>query len=169
MMRVSYRTALIAVTVLLAGCGGSKTRTVTGEDDQRVDVTTTAGGETKVTTTGADGSKGSYSTGGAWPKDAPEYAAAYPGAAVSGSFSGTSDGGSGSTVTFTTGDPPDKLVAFYRQRVEAAGMKQVSSFDAQGTQMTAWLDEPNGRQFSLQTTSAEGRTTATLIYGTKAP
>ncbi len=61
---------------------------------------------------------------------APVFAVLYPGGAVQGEPT-TAEGpaGPGGLVTFTTDDNPDAVVAFYRQRAEAAGLASVMSMN----------------------------------------
>ncbi len=61
---------------------------------------------------------------------APAFAVLYPGGAVEGEPT-TAQGpaGPGGLVTFTTDDDPDAVVAFYRQRAEAAGLASVMSMN----------------------------------------
>ncbi len=61
---------------------------------------------------------------------APAFAVLYPGGAVEGEPT-TTEGpaGSGRLVTFTTDADPEAVVAFYRQRAEAAGLASVMSMN----------------------------------------
>ena len=61
---------------------------------------------------------------------APVFAVLYPGGAVEGEPT-TTEGpaGNGRLVTFTTNDDPEAVVAFYRQRAEAAGLASVMSMN----------------------------------------
>jgi len=60
----------------------------------------------------------------------PVFAPLYPGARIDGAPL-TADGaaGPGGLVTFTTDASPDEVVAFYRQRAEAAGLKSVTGMN----------------------------------------
>jgi len=61
---------------------------------------------------------------------APAFAVLYPGGAVDGEPTPTEGpAGSGRLVTFTTDDDPEAVVAFYRQRAEAAGLASVMSMN----------------------------------------
>ena len=78
--------------------------------------------------------------GNAAPVDAPAPAAAagptpafaplYPGARIDGApLTANGAAGPGGLVTFTTDASPDEVVAFYRQRAEAAGLKSVTGMN----------------------------------------
>jgi hypothetical protein len=62
---------------------------------------------------------------------APAFAALYPGAIVTqpATTARAPDGSPGGIVTFTTPDSPDAVIAFYRQRAEAAGLTQIGAMN----------------------------------------
>lgn len=62
---------------------------------------------------------------------APAFAALYPGARVEGQPLAGAGGaaGPGGLVTFTTAASPDDVVAFYRERAEAAGLRSVTGMN----------------------------------------
>lgn len=61
---------------------------------------------------------------------APAFAVLYPGGAVEGEpVTAQGPAGPGGLVTFTTEADPDAVVAFYRQRAEAAGLASVMSMN----------------------------------------
>lgn len=62
--------------------------------------------------------------------DAPIFAALYPGAQIDGpAAQATGPAGAGGMITFTTEAAPDAVVAFYRERAEAAGLAPVNSMN----------------------------------------
>ncbi|GAW42013.1 hypothetical protein SH203_02426 [Brevundimonas sp. SH203] len=62
--------------------------------------------------------------------EAPAFAVLYPGAQVDGApLTANGAAGPGGLVTFTTDATPDQVVAFYRQRAEAAGLKSVTGMN----------------------------------------
>lgn len=61
---------------------------------------------------------------------APAFAAIYPGAQVDGQpLLAGGEAGAGGLVTFTTDASPDQVVAFYRERAEAAGLRSVTGMN----------------------------------------
>jgi hypothetical protein len=85
---------------------------------------------------------------------APAYSEIYPGGQVqdgAGAASGAS--GPGRIVTFTTAAAPDQVVAFYKQRAEAAGLHSVMAMD-QGDAKAYGAAGRNGSGASLQVVAA---------------
>lgn len=65
--------------------------------------------------------------------DAPVFAVVYPGGSVDGPATmAQSPAGPGGILTFTTDASPDTVVAFYRQRAEAAGLTTIASMSQSG-------------------------------------
>lgn len=61
---------------------------------------------------------------------APAFAVIYPGGQPKGpATTAQSPAGPGGTVDFTTDASPDEVVAFYRQRADAAGLKPINSLN----------------------------------------
>lgn len=64
---------------------------------------------------------------------APAFAVLYPGGSVDGPATmAQSPAGPGGILTFTTDASPDTVVAFYRQRAEAAGLTTIASMSQSG-------------------------------------
>lgn len=62
--------------------------------------------------------------------DAPAFASLYPGAVVNGAPTlASGPAGPGGVVVFTTDAPPETIVAYYRQRAEAAGLRPIMSMN----------------------------------------
>lgn len=162
-------TVLILLLALTA-CGSNKTeQTIATADGTTVKVEQQEGeGTAKITSTSAEGTA-TMTTGGAgkWPGELVDYAPAYPGGEVGASFSGNSKDGSGGMVTFTTSDPPAKIVDFYKASATAAGLTNVTNMDINGAKMFGAEDEKTGRSLSIQASVADGTTTAAVTFGTK--
>lgn len=95
---------------------------------------------------------------------APAFAVLYPGARVDGAPL-TADGaaGPGGLVTFTTDATPDQVVAFYRERAEAAGLKSVTGMNqGEARAYGAAGDVADGP--SLQVVAAPGADGATSVH-----
>lgn len=164
--------AALAAVLALAACGGGEDKeTYSAPDGSKVEVTKAADGEvetaTVTTSSGAGGGTSTFTTGGgSWPQGAPDYAAAYPGATVQSSFSGVADGQAGAMASFTTADPPEKVIDFYKARAKAAGLKNETSMEANGSRMYGASDDA-GRAVSVQTSVQDGSTTGVVTYGAK--
>jgi hypothetical protein len=64
---------------------------------------------------------------------APAFAVIYPGGTPSGPvLAAQGPAGPGGILTFTTSATPEEVVAFYRVRAEAAGLKSISSMNRDG-------------------------------------
>jgi hypothetical protein len=164
------RISTVAAALVLMGCGGEKSTTIPTGDGGSVKVTQSADGETAEITTITDDGEATFTSGGAgkWPDDAPAYAPPYPGAKVEGGFSGTADGQAGAMTTFTTADPPEKVVEFYKRRAEAAGLAAKSTATIGNAVMFSAQDKTGDVGLSVQAGSENGVTTAMLSYSRKA-
>lgn len=82
---------------------------------------------------------------------APAFAAIYPNSQIDGQP--LLAGGAGGLVTFTTDASPDQVVAFYRERAEAAGLRSVTGMNqGEARAYGAAGDQANGP--SLQVVAA---------------
>lgn len=82
---------------------------------------------------------------------APAFAVIYPGAELKGPATvAQGPAGPGGIVQFTTDDDPQTVIAFYRQRAEAAGLKQINSMNRGDAQAYSAGDGANGRGQLLQ-------------------
>lgn len=116
---------LIAISaILLAACGSDKRSIeIEGGDGQTAEVTVQGDGE-KVTVQSSDGEV--VYQQGAKGADFPAYAPQYPGSTVTSSANYTATkGAQGATLTQQTGDDVARVLAFYKQKVSAAGLKIV--------------------------------------------
>lgn len=169
MMRLRGLTLLAALGVV--GCGSNERRqTITTADGARVEATTRNDGDgTTLNVTGANGEKASFVAGDSarWPTDWPEFAPAYPGAKVLSSMAGSSKDGKGGMVSFSTGDSPEKVLAFYQSRAEASGIKQVMNVQSGATRQFSAGDEASGRSLNVSATSEGGETQVTVLAGMK--
>lgn len=165
------RGAMVAIAVALAcsACGQKQETTVaTGPDGTKMTMTQDAGDNVAtVNVTTGNGQTASFSAGGGtWPATAPAFAPAYPGAKIAGGFSGATDGKSAAMVSFETGDAPDTVVAFYRDKARAAGLKDETTVGSGGMKMYG-AKTPDGGGFSVMARAESGKTTATVSYGSK--
>ncbi|MFZ1918392.1 MAG: hypothetical protein WAU58_12515, partial [Terriglobales bacterium] len=96
----------------------------------------------------------------------PSWIPTYPGSKPEIAFSGSSDQGQGGTFTFTTSDSPQDVMKFYQDRINSLGMKTnlVANTPDGGT--IAGTEE-NGRSLNATVAASSGRTSVTVIYGSK--
>jgi hypothetical protein len=78
-------------------------------------------GETTTTVVAPDGNTVTINSSKSWPETMAKVAPLYPGATVVSAFTGETpdEGGIGD---FTTSDPPDKVMAFYKKAAADRGM-----------------------------------------------
>lgn len=156
------RLAAVSAVVLfsLAGCDRAKAPPQpTAEAETAAPV---APAETAESPGAASGDMGATSPASAGT--APAFAALYPGARIDGAPL-TADGaaGPGGLVNFTTEATPDQVVAFYRERAEAAGLKSVTGMNqGEARAYGAAGDNPDGP--SLQVVAAPGPDGATSVH-----
>jgi hypothetical protein len=95
---------------------------------------------------------------------APEFAAVYPGGVVEAppTLAG-GDAGPGGLVTFTTEAKPDAVIAFYKQRAEAAGLAQVMSLNRGDTVAYGAAEPTNGAILQVVATAADKAPTSVQL------
>lgn len=96
---------------------------------------------------------------------APNFAALYPGAVIEGAPTlATGPAGPGGVVIFTTDAPPETVVAYYRQRAEAAGLRPVMSMN-QGDARAygAAASGENGPSLQVVASPADGGLTSVQL------
>jgi len=106
------------------------------------------------------------------PKDLPAWLPTYPGATVEAGFSTRSAEGAAQTFTITTGDPVDRVVAFYQDQLKNNGLTvlQPTTMAVGGQTTTASLtaDSPDKkRHVQIVATVANDKTKASISYEEK--
>jgi hypothetical protein len=97
---------------------------------------------------------------------APAYAVVYPGATVEGGVAAEAAAvGPGALLSFTTTDAPERVIDFYKQRAEAAGLAQVSNM-SQGDAKAYAASARDGSGAQLQVVAAplDGQTSVQLTW-----
>ena len=90
--------------------------------------------------------------------NAPDFAVLYPGATPVGPATvARGPAGPGGIMTFTTPAEPDAVVAFYRERAEAAGLATIASMNQGGTRAYSAGDgTSSGKLLRVIATPTEG-------------
>lgn len=97
---------------------------------------------------------------------APAFAVLYPGATPKGPpVAGQSPAGPGGMLEFTTNASPDEVVAFYRQRAEAAGLKSINALNRDDARAYAAGDgaDGSGKLLNVIATPVEDGPTDVLL------
>jgi hypothetical protein len=118
-MNRTFAIVLAATLIVWAGCGRSRSKTITAPDGAKATVTS-EGDQTTVTIKGAKGETVQFTQGGAnvpLPQGFPADVPLYPGAKV------TTSSKSGETmmVGLESGDPARTVVAFYEDKLKTNG------------------------------------------------
>ncbi len=152
---------LAVVAVSLGACGKT-------EDSGKPTVTATADG---YTVKSRDGSATvTTGAGAAAAANLPAFAPAYPGGQVQSSAAGIGDAETnGGMVVFTTTDSPDKVLAFYRNKAQASGLKPQLDADMGAARQFAANDEATGRVLQVIVSGQDGASQVQLIWGQKRP
>jgi len=121
-MKRMFAAAALTATLAAAGCGQSPAKEAAAPD-KAVAVDTVA------SASGAAAPAAATAAAPAAP-GAPVFAVVYPGGAVSGPATvAQGPDGPGGILSFTTDATPETVIAFYRQRAEAAGLASVSAMN----------------------------------------
>lgn len=148
-MKRSLAAAAVAAAMVLAGCSEQEPAEVASPVE---DAAAPAAVPAAVTDT-ARGPTAPAASAAARPAapDAPAFAVIYPGAELKGPAT-TAQGpaGPGGIVQFTTEATPQAVIAFYRQRAEAAGLKSINSMDRGDAQAYSAGDGADGRGQLMQ-------------------
>lgn len=146
-MKRLFAAAAVSAAMVMTGC--SRTAEEPAAPAAGDAATDTASASTPaVPGAAAPAAGGEVAEGPALPAapGAPAFAVVYPGGmAKSGAVSGQSPAGPGGMLEFTTDATPDEVVAFYRERAEAAGLTSITSLNRDGARGYAAGDGADGR------------------------
>jgi len=127
-------------------------------------------GRFRITANDDHGGNATVEFGGA-TSDLPSWVPKYPGAVNSGVFSakGTDNNGAGQggSFTFTTSDPPHKVLDFYRDKAGELGLKINMNTDTGSGGMIVAADEGEKRSLMATANASGGSTTVSITYGDK--
>ncbi|TIX51596.1 hypothetical protein [Alteraurantiacibacter aquimixticola] len=126
-----------ASAMLLAACGSSDEGTITTEDGEMSYSADRDSDEVTLRMRGEDGDEATMRMGGADSGDVelPDGFTIYPGATVDSHITIGGDNRQGAIVNMTSPDSPDKIIAFYRQQADRAGVTINSEISANGMEL----------------------------------
>lgn len=130
----------------------------------------TADGRTVVTTAGVQSTVETGPKAQAALAGLPAYAPAYPGAALVAATQTAVRDTRANAVTLTTGDTPEQVIAFYKARLEGAGLGQASEINLGLGRMLVAEDAASGRGVQIMAMKAgEGQTRIQITQSTTKP
>jgi hypothetical protein len=157
-MKSSLAVVAVVMTVAIAGCE-NRAATPDGEPDAPAPAT-----EATPPVPAAVAPPPSPATTPA-PPVAPEFAAIYPNSEVEGEpLVAVSDQGPGGVVTFSTDAPPDTVIAFYRERAEAAGMAMVMTLNRGDARAYGALKQASGASLNVVASPIDNKTSVQLTW-----
>lgn len=143
----------------LAACGGGGDDETVVRSDQGT-ITASRDGES-VTVQGADGSSAVIGAGAEGAVAGPDYAQPYPGSRVVSTVNAPGDG-AGMTTLETDADP-EAIIAFYRERAEAAGLTPRASMTMGDTRQFG-ATGPDGEEFNVVVSPQGDRSTVAVTW-----
>jgi hypothetical protein len=134
---------VLAAGAIVAGCGGGSSKTVN----------IPGGGQVSVSDKIPD----------SFPKDFP----VYKGASVKGSYTGNSNGISGTVVTWETGDSVQKVKDFYDSALKDSSYSSTSSGDTGGSSFWAGESKDGKKAVYVMVTTENNKTSIIATVGDK--
>ncbi|MBL0924592.1 MAG: hypothetical protein IBJ12_09045 [Sphingomonadaceae bacterium] len=164
--------SLLSFLLVLTACGGN---------DDSATVTTSEGDEVKITTDSDDNDSGTITFESkegegkivfgdeAVKQGLPLGLPVYPGGDVRGAFMGSSskDGAAGGMVTGVASAAPDKVIDFYKVEAEKRDMNIKTTTTANNTAAFSAEDGKGATLMVTATLGDDGKTTASIIGGSK--
>lgn len=143
--------AAISAAIVMTGCGRNDADEAAALD------ATPADGVTEATAAAGPAAPAAAETNAApAASDAPEFAVIYPGGQPKGpATTAQSPAGAGGILDFTTEASPDEVVAFYRQRAEATGLKPINAMNREDARGYA-AGDGRGRLLNVVATPVDG-------------
>lgn len=164
-MKSSLAVVAVILTVAIAGCDE---RAATPAAQIRVDTAQAEEGRAEtLPPVAAPDASGPGSTHDAVPVNAavPQFAIVYPNAEVKGEpLLAASSAGPGGVVTFVTDAQPDDVIAFYRERAEAAGLATMMSLNQGAARAYGAQKQTTGASVNVVAAPSEDRTSVQLTW-----
>ena len=147
-MKRSLAATAVVAAMVLAGCSEREPAgDATAAGDAGAEVAAAAAEGVAETTPAPAGAASALPAA----DGAPAFAVIYPGAELKGPATvAQGPAGPGGIVQFTTDAAPEAVIAFYRQRAEAAGLKPINSMNRGDAQAYSAGDGANGRGQLMQ-------------------
>jgi ABC-type glycerol-3-phosphate transport system substrate-binding protein len=117
--------AVLAAVLGLAACGQNDTTTISTPEGNAT--ATTSGDGNTVASTGASGQPSQTTPGSTEAAQLPDFLPLYPGAKVTTSFAAPDTTAQGGSVAFEANASPADIIAFYKQRAAAQGLREAIS------------------------------------------
>lgn len=127
-------------------------------------------GGVNVTATDEKGQTSTFSAGAGGEAKLPDWLPLYPGSSAQGAYDATTPEGRSAMAVVTTSDSPEKVLAFYEERLKAEGIEvQKTTFEnagqTGGTVGGSTADQK--RSVSIMVGTSEGKTQATVTFAEK--
>lgn len=157
-MKRIFAAAALTATMAVAGCGQSPAPGAAASDEAAADTAARVAPEPAAA---------AATTAAAAPAapGAPVFAVVYPGGTVSGPAT-TAQGpdGPGGILSFTTDAAPETVIAFYRQRAEAAGLASVMAMNqGEARAYGAAAEDGSGKLLRVVATPVENGPTSVQL------
>jgi len=135
-----------------------------GGEETRINISADAGGGGTVQVTTDQGS----ASWGVGSKAPPEWIPSYPGGRADSLASIEANGERSGSFSVNTGDAPDVVLAFYEEKLEAAGFEvQRASLSVDGAPSGTLSATSEKRTLSITAAAQEGATQALVTYNEK--
>lgn len=160
-MKSNLAVVAVILTVAIAGCDRRAAPSVADAP--------AASASAATTTPQAPTPTGTSSAPAATPVSArettPDFAVVYPDGEVEGApLIAAGDAGPGGVVTFTTPATPDTVIAFYRQRAEAAGLAPMMSLNQGEARAYGALKQASGASVNVVASPVADKTSVQLTW-----
>ncbi|WP_332659473.1 hypothetical protein [Brevundimonas sp.] len=158
-MKRMFAAAALTATLAAAGCGPSPAQDAVAPADAAVDAAARAAPEAAAPAAATTAAAAPAAPG------APVFAVVYPGGAVSGPATvAQGPDGPGGILSFTTDAAPEAVIAFYRQRAEAAGLASVMAMNqGEARAYGAAAEDGSGKLLRVVATPVENGPTSVQL------
>lgn len=159
-MKRMFAAAALTATLAAAGCGPSPAQDAVAPDKAALDTAARAAPEAATPAAATTTTSAAPAAPGA-----PVFAVVYPGGTVSGPATvAQGPDGPGGILSFTTDAAPETVVAFYRQRAEAAGLASVMAMNqGEARAYGAAAEDGSGKLLRVVATPVENGPTSVQL------
>lgn len=159
-MKRMFAAAALTAALALAGCGQSPAPEATAANEASADTAARVAAASPPAESASPAAPSMPAAPGA-----PSFAVVYPGGTVSGPATvAQGPDGPGGILSFTTDATPDTVVAFYRQRAEAAGLASVMAMNqGEARAYGAAADDGSGKLLRVVATPVENGPTSVQL------